>query len=201
MAKRIFTPEQKARRRIVARAWDEKNREKLRERQKKYREDNAEATREKSRRWHRKNIEAVRARKSTPEYRALAKIRSAAYRKSNAEKLRLARVEYCERPEVIVRRAAEKNRTIEFIEPPTRPRPLFCEICDGTSHTNTRLHFDHCHDSGRFRGWLCQKCNMALGLVNDSADTLKRMISYLENCSDRKDDNIILVDVRKKIRQ
>lgn len=50
-----------------------------------------------------------------------------------------------------------------------------CELCGGT----TRVAYDHCHKSGKFRGWLCMKCNTALGLVNDDIALLEKMIAYL----------------------
>jgi len=40
--------------------------------------------------------------------------------------------------------------------------------------------FDHCHDKGHFRGWICDRCNKTLGLVYDDIDLLKKLISYLE---------------------
>ena len=39
---------------------------------------------------------------------------------------------------------------------------------------------DHCHDTETFRGWLCHKCNRALGGFDDSIDTLNRAINYLK---------------------
>jgi hypothetical protein len=50
-----------------------------------------------------------------------------------------------------------------------------CEICGNQS----KLCYDHCHESGEFRGTLCNKCNSAIGLFNDSILTLKSAISYL----------------------
>lgn len=51
-----------------------------------------------------------------------------------------------------------------------------CEICGG----NTKIAYDHDHKTGKFRGWLCMKCNTALGLVNDDVIILKKLIDYLE---------------------
>ena len=39
---------------------------------------------------------------------------------------------------------------------------------------------DHDHKSGKFRGWLCNKCNSALGWLDDDLDNLKRAVKYLE---------------------
>ena len=38
---------------------------------------------------------------------------------------------------------------------------------------------DHCHETKEFRGWLCHKCNRALGHLNDSLELLERAIKYL----------------------
>lgn len=58
-----------------------------------------------------------------------------------------------------------------------RPKPLVCDIC-GQEHK--KIVFDHCHQSGQFRGWLCDPCNIVLGNVKDDPAILRRMISYLE---------------------
>lgn len=42
-----------------------------------------------------------------------------------------------------------------------------------------RLSVDHCHETGRVRGLLCQNCNIALGLVNDSAFILANLTKYV----------------------
>jgi len=57
----------------------------------------------------------------------------------------------------------------------TKDRRESCELCGGT----TRIAYDHCHATGKFRGWLCMKCNTALGLVKDDVELLQRMIDYL----------------------
>lgn len=45
---------------------------------------------------------------------------------------------------------------------------------------NTKLVVDHNHHSGEVRGLLCDKCNLSLGLVGDSCETLERMIRYVK---------------------
>ena len=40
--------------------------------------------------------------------------------------------------------------------------------------------FDHCHRTGKFRGWICAKCNSALGLTGDSPSLLRELANYLE---------------------
>jgi len=58
----------------------------------------------------------------------------------------------------------------------TRPKPETCEICGGIG----KICFDHCHKTGRFRGWICSPCNLALGIVKDDISKLSEMIEYLK---------------------
>lgn len=63
----------------------------------------------------------------------------------------------------------------------TQSRTTKCEICSKTAQENKKaLSVDHCHKSGRFRGMLCSKCNLAIGLLNDDISTLKKAIKYLK---------------------
>jgi hypothetical protein len=60
-----------------------------------------------------------------------------------------------------------------------RARPDTCEICDEAPKDGKRLAFDHCHAQGHFRGWLCLRCNLALGLAKDDPTLLKKLADYL----------------------
>lgn len=44
----------------------------------------------------------------------------------------------------------------------------------------SRLHIDHCHLTGRFRGWLCDRCNRGLGYFRDNPTLLEKSIEYLK---------------------
>lgn len=55
-----------------------------------------------------------------------------------------------------------------------------CHICDRPEVECTkRLHLEHCHLTGKFRGWTCARCNMILGYVGDSSKLLESFIKYL----------------------
>lgn len=62
-----------------------------------------------------------------------------------------------------------------------------CGICkttleiqaDGIRRTKN-VAVDHCHKSGKVRGLLCKRCNVALGFMDDSIDKLSSAINYLK---------------------
>ena len=63
----------------------------------------------------------------------------------------------------------------------TRECPDKCEVCGNPPGPGRRLDFDHCHLTERFRGWLCNPCNMALGCAKDQSARLRRLADYLDN--------------------
>lgn len=58
-----------------------------------------------------------------------------------------------------------------------------CAICGSTSPNGVRIsrfHVDHCHETGRVRGLLCENCNKGIGLFHDNPDLIMLAIKYLE---------------------
>lgn len=55
-----------------------------------------------------------------------------------------------------------------------------CFICSSTEN----ICLDHCHVSNNVRGWLCNKCNFAIGLLGDTIEKvqpkLKKIVKYLK---------------------
>ena len=46
---------------------------------------------------------------------------------------------------------------------PTRPETTHCECCGGLPNGLGTMNLDHDHKTGKFRGWLCSRCNIAIG--------------------------------------
>ena len=56
-----------------------------------------------------------------------------------------------------------------------------CAICYGPPVNGRKnLSIDHDHATGRFRAFLCDDCNTAIGLFEDNPKLLKQAIAYLE---------------------
>ena len=58
-----------------------------------------------------------------------------------------------------------------------------CAICrspePGGRSAVSNFFVDHCHDTGKIRGLLCNNCNRGLGLLGDNLASLERVIQYL----------------------
>ena len=67
--------------------------------------------------------------------------------------------------------------SIETNKEESKLRDNSCDIC---SKKVKSLHVDHCHTSGKVRGYLCGSCNRGLGLFQDSLDILNKAHTYLK---------------------
>lgn len=56
-------------------------------------------------------------------------------------------------------------------------KPSECEVCGAE---NERIVYDHDHNTGAARGWLCDRCNHALGHARDNPALLRALADYLE---------------------
>lgn len=54
-----------------------------------------------------------------------------------------------------------------------------CAICGREPTKRRRLAVDHNHRSGKVRGLLCTRCNVGLGLFDESIERLLEAVSYL----------------------
>jgi hypothetical protein len=61
-----------------------------------------------------------------------------------------------------------------------RPKPETCEVCGRGGN----IVFEHNHKTNKFRGWTCDRCNVAIGMVDDDIVVLEKLIVYLKAHSD-----------------
>lgn len=62
-----------------------------------------------------------------------------------------------------------------------------CGICETKNPGKAaKWHGDHDHEAGHFRGVLCGRCNLGLGLFRDNQGVLVRAIVYLKENSAEK---------------
>lgn len=128
--------------------------------QRKYYAANSEKYRDRARKYYAADPEKYRADRRK-------------YYAANAEKRRAARREWVTANREKVCKA---NRKYWGHPTPTRPMPELCERDCGRK----AAHLDHCHITGAFRGWLCRRCNLGIGLLGDTAEDLRAGLKYLE---------------------
>lgn len=71
------------------------------------------------------------------------------------------------------RQAEWKRRLAQLVE----QQDGLCAICRLPGRS---LKLDHCHQTGKVRGALCQQCNSGMGYFRDEIQLLRRAIDYLE---------------------
>ena len=98
------------------------------------------------------------------------------WRAANPEKLKKSRQRRM--AAMTLEERSEYYRRIKYnkfkFKPP--PKPEKCEVCNGGGV----ICLDHCHVENKFRGWLCNSCNSALGYARDNPDILRKLAEYLE---------------------
>jgi hypothetical protein len=104
-----------------------------------------------------------RAMAADRAYHKTPKAKAAALARSRTPEYKAVHRAYMQTPEGVAKTAANLYKMP--IEIPDRSRPENCECCGETP--DKTLHFDHCHATGRFRGWCCQPCNNGAGIMDD----------------------------------
>ncbi len=82
------------------------------------------------------------------------------------------------------RQSKEYARKVRGMPEPKYPETTKCECCFGPFNKLGPC-LDHDHTTGKFRGWLCSSCNVAIGSLGDTVESLQRAINYLrKGCVD-----------------
>ena len=113
--------------------------------------------------------------------KTIAKARSATrYKTNKADILQRQKERRALDPEYVnTRKNVLRDRSRKELEQQAgRACPAGCEVCH---QEYGRLDFDHDHETGLFRGWLCRRCNLMLGHAKDSPSLLKALADYLTN--------------------
>src|SRR5579863_5853125 len=95
------------------------------------------------------------------------------YWSENKEKSRAATRNWTARNKTRIL-ANQRKRT--GVPEPTRPKPNRCECCP---RSNVPLRADHDHVTGKFRGWICNRCNLGIGHLGDDRTGCLRAVAYL----------------------
>jgi len=118
---------------------------------------NSEKYKEKTKKWSEENQEAVK------KYRREYYLKN----KSKSQELHLKNT---------------YNLTIDDYNKIFDEQKGCCKICEKhQSEFKAKLAVDHCHQTGKIRGLLCNNCNRGLGHLKDSVLLLKKAIKYIKN--------------------
>lgn len=101
------------------------------------------------------------------------RVYAAAWRKANPEKTReYAKRWYQANPDTV---RIKRRRQQGILNPTAEKKYGPCEACGAVQH----LHMDHDHVTGKVRGWLCFRCNVALGFLETTPEIVDQLKTYL----------------------
>jgi hypothetical protein len=96
----------------------------------------------------------------------------------------------------------QKNNAVKGLIKPKKTSPNYvCTLCKKDVHQMTKkgLVADHCHITGLFRGWICDKCNTGMERFGDDPATLRKAAEYQENFIQRTKE--MGIDYERKVRE
>lgn len=128
--------------------------------------------------WRQNNPERWQELRQKARRSAIAK--NANYYRDNYRKHREKRLSYSKRMYYAkgLQRLRKTGHGLEYFRDQIRLQNGRCPICKEI--LNGSSHADHNHLNNKPRGVLCKKCNIALGLFQDSQERLYRSLAYLE---------------------
>jgi hypothetical protein len=135
----------------------------------KWRAEHVEQRKATLRAWKQRNPEKVRANKH-------------AYDKSPSKRASDGR-QYRKNPDVYWARnlKSKYGLTVDQYNAMFTAQGGKCIICGEPERPGKRLGVEHDHATNRVRGLACERCNRAIGLVQESSVTLRAAADYLDN--------------------
>jgi len=173
------------------REWAKKNRLKVRASKLKWALNNPEKRKASKQAWNAANqdrIRKTRKRREAQRRRDLLTTQSK-WRKNNRQKLNIYRQTYKARyldrelnkawRREVRRRYGITNHEYDLM---LAAQGGCCAICHTASPggRGNRFHVDHSHITGKLRGLLCGKCNVAIGYMQDDPAVLRQAAAYVE---------------------
>src|SRR5215475_14380278 len=142
-------------------------------------EERRERNRAASRRWYEKNRSKITAKRRAYNklWRQNNKDRRSAINKRWRENIRDKVRAIHRRKQLADPNRQWRNKLKRYELEAGRPKPQHCEVC---GRSDLRIAFDHCHQRGHFRGWLCNACNLILGYAQDDPNRLIMLAAYLK---------------------
>lgn len=176
-----------------------KNKTKIIEYQTQYREN----FREKKLQAQRTSHQRAKVRGFTEEQIENRKASYKKYLNANKEKIKTSsRQRYADRDEqdIEIDKLSERARTLgkygltlEIYDHLIEEQGFLCIICRKTQNFGQHLCVDHCHNTGKIRGLLCNACNRALGLLKDDPIRLNKLLPYLQGRLTAKGEYISVI--------
>lgn len=124
-----------------------------------YYQENKEYTKEKSKKWYKQNSERAKERILKDYY-------------NNREEISVSRI--CKKYNIA---EDQYNKMVQDSN-------NICEICLMEIKKGC---VDHCHKTGRVRGYICGNCNSAIGFLKENKEIIERAAKYLDKNSDESD--------------
>ena len=69
-----------------------------------------------------------------------------------------------------------------------------CKLCQQLFKNDRDCVVDHCHNTGKIRGLLCNKCNKGIGLLNEDFNLILKASEYVKNKGEIVDSSISPLD-------
>ena len=73
------------------------------------------------------------------------------------------------------------NKTVLDLRKNAPPKPNVCDCCKKSTN---KFVLDHDHQTNKFRGWLCDGCNIGISRLGDNLDSVMNAVLYLKNNGD-----------------
>ena len=77
----------------------------------------------------------------------------------------------------------EQQKIRNSLKKTAPPKPDVCECCGEDPELKQYRPFwvlDEDHETGCFRGWLCDECNLGLGKLGDNLEGIMKAVRYLQ---------------------